>query len=186
MISTLRWEKNKLKLIDQTELPLRFVYLDCADVSSIWKAIYSLKIRGAPAIGVAAGFGVYLGIKDSPAKTHPSFKKDLGRVLSYLATARPTAVNLFWVLERMRNLVEENKDKSVSKLKRLILAEAKEIMAEERKSSQKIAFWGNKLIRDGDRILTYCNTGRLATVGYGTALGAIHYAKEKGKRMEVF
>lgn len=186
MIPTLKWSKNKLKVIDQTRLPLKFAYIDCDNALSVWKAIRTLKIRGAPAIGVAAGFGVYLGIRDSEAVSYASFKKELNRVLSFLATARPTAINLFWALERMRDLAENNKEKSVARLKRLILQEAKKIMEEDRRICRQLGRWGERLIKNGDRILTYCNAGALATTDYGTALAAVYRAKEKGKKMKVF
>ncbi|MCM8766061.1 MAG: S-methyl-5-thioribose-1-phosphate isomerase [Candidatus Omnitrophica bacterium] len=185
-MQALRWSKNRLILLDQRKLPFKHIYVECRDVKSIWKAIHDLTVRGAPLIGVTAGFGVYLGIKDSRATSHISFKKDLKKVLAYLATARPTAVNLFWTLERMRNLVEENRDKTPLELKKIILQEAHKILEEDRRIFRQMADFGDSLINPGDRILTYCNTGALAAVEYGTALGAIYYAKERGKRIEVF
>ncbi|MCM8783661.1 MAG: S-methyl-5-thioribose-1-phosphate isomerase [Candidatus Omnitrophica bacterium] len=183
---TLKWHKNKLILLDQRRLPFECIYVECEDLKSVWKAINTLTVRGAPLIGITAGFGVYLGVKDSSAQHHSSFKKDFDKVVSYLATSRPTAVNLSWVLERMKNLVEKEKDKPIKELKKIILKEAEKIMEEEKLACRKLAEWGAKLINDGERILTYCNTGMLATVEYGTALGAIYRAKEKGKNIEVF
>lgn len=185
-IQVLKWDKNRLILLDQRKLPFKRIYVECRDVESIWKAIHSLTVRGAPLIGITAGFGVYLGIKDSLFQSYSSFKKDFEKVIYYLASSRPTARNLFWVLERMRNLVEKNKEKPVKKIKDLILQEAIKIMDEEKLFYRRLADWGEKLIRNGDKILTYCNTGMLATVDYGTALGAIYRAKEKGKNIEVF
>jgi len=185
-IPTLKWSKNRLSLIDQTKLPLKFTYFDCSDASSVWQAIRGLKVRGAPAIGIAAGFGVYLGIRSSKAKTYSSFKRGLEKTLSYLATARPTAINLFWALERIRAVIEENKGKSIPQLKRIIFRQAQKIMEEDKLICRRMASLGEKLIKNGDRILTYCNAGSLATADYGTALGAVYKAKENGKRIEVF
>lgn len=185
-IPTLKWSGNKLKLIDQTKLPLTFSHIYCSDVFSVWRAIRGLKIRGAPAIGIAAGFGVYLGIKNSTCTAYTSFKKDLDKTLSYLATARPTAINLFWALERMRALVERNRAKSTQELKKLILKEAVNIDREDKLICRRLGAFGERLIKDGDSILTYCNAGSLATSDYGTALAALYRAKEKGKKIKVF
>ncbi|MGE4357278.1 MAG: S-methyl-5-thioribose-1-phosphate isomerase [Candidatus Omnitrophota bacterium] len=182
----LKWCRNKLILLDQRKLPFKRAYVECKNVKDVWRAINNLTVRGAPLIGVTAGFGVYLGIKDSPARNYSSFREDFEKVVSYLALSRPTAINLFWVLERMKNLLEQNRSMPIRKIKKLILEEAKMIMEEERWVCRKIADWGEKLIKNGDRVLTYCNTGALATVEYGTALGVITRAKEKGKRIEVF
>jgi methylthioribose-1-phosphate isomerase len=185
-IPTLNWVKNRLRLIDQTRLPLKLRYIDCCDVTCVWKAIRTLKVRGAPAIGVAAGFGVYLGMRDSQARTYPAFKKELSRVLSYLANARPTAINLFWSLERMRTVIEKNKTKSIPQLKQLIFLEAQKIMEEDKFVCHRLADYGVKLIKDGDTILTYCNAGALATADYGTALAAVYRAGETGIKVKVF
>jgi len=186
MFFSIKWQKNKLILIDQRKLPFKHTYIECKDVKNVWKAIRNLTVRGAPLIGVTAGFGVYLGIKDSQVRSYTQFKKELDKIISYLANSRPTAINLFWVLERMKGVVEKNKNKSIKELKRMILKEAIRIMEEDRNTCERLAWWGEKLIEDKDRILTYCNTGILATAGLGTALGAIYRAKEKGKNIEVF
>ncbi len=185
-IKTIEWKNNAIKLIDQTKLPERFVYLYVKDLKALWQAIKELKVRGAPALGAAAGLGVYLGIKGSHAANFFEFKADLDRVIDYLASSRPTARNLFWGLERIRDIAVINRDKSLFCLKKIIFDEAQKIIQEDKNSCRKIGCYGAKLIKDNDNILTVCNAGILATIDYGTALGVIYRAQEEGKRMKVF
>lgn len=185
-IRTIDWAGNRIKMIDQTELPLRLKYLYVKDLKVLWEAIKVLRVRGAPALGAAAGLGVYLGIKDSKAKDFNGFIKELDKVIRYLASSRPTAVNLFWGLERMRNAALKNNAQPVSLIKKLLLDEAKKIIEEDRKACRRIGYFGSKLIRKNDTILTVCNAGILATIDYGTALGVIYRAHEEGKNIKVF
>lgn len=185
-IRTIDWQDNSVKIIDQTRLPFKLKYLYIKDLKALWKAIKTLQVRGAPALGAAAGLGVYLGIKDSKAKDFAQFSKELDKVINYLATSRPTAVNLFWGLERMRKTVQRAKGKPVSFIKRLLFEEAKKIVEEDRLACRKIGFYGAKLIRKNDTILTVCNAGILATIDYGTALGVIYRAHEERKNIKVF
>lgn len=185
-IRTIGWENNRIKIIDQTELPFRLRYLYIKDLKVLWKAIKTLQVRGAPALGAAAGLGVYLGIKDSKAGDFARFNKELDKVITYLATSRPTAVNLFWGLERMRKTAQRAKNKPVGSIKKLLLEEAKKIVEEDRIACRKIGLYGAKLIRKNDTILTVCNAGILATIDYGTALGVIYRAHEQGKNIKVF
>lgn len=185
-VETIKWNNGAIKIIDQTALPNRLVYLRYKDVKTFWHAIKKLEVRGAPALGIAAAYGVYLGIKDSRAQGYPKFKNELEGVIKFLGSARPTAVNLFWGLEKMRNVAIKNKGKKVNAIKMALLNEAHRIFEEDRDICRRIGDFGAKLIRDQDVILTHCNAGALATADYGTALGVIYRAKEQGKRIKVY
>ncbi len=185
-IRTIDWKNNKVRLIDQTKLPLNLVYLDIDNLKDLWHAIKIMQVRGAPALGAAAGLGMYLGIKDYSGSDWVGFKHKLDKVAKYIASSRPTARNLFWGIERICLAVLNNKTKPVSKLKQIILAEAKKIMQEDRESCRKIGFYGSKLIKNNNTVLTICNAGILATIDYGTALGVIYKAQEQGKKIKVF
>jgi len=185
-IKTIDWEKGVIKIINQTKLPLKFEHLYLKDLKDLWRAIKAMQIRGAPALGLAAGLGVYLGIKDSKARSFRELKKELNRVIAYLASSRPTARNLFWGLERMREVALRHKDNPVSKIKEIIFQETKKIMQEDMAACRSIGYHGARLISDGDTILTICNAGILATIDYGTALGVIYRAKEEGKYIKVY
>jgi len=183
---TITWSKGKIKLIDQTLLPNKFKYVYCSDLKSIWKAIKILQVRGAPAIGIAAALGVVIGIKNSKAKSYGAFKKELDCVCRYLATSRPTAVNLFWALDRMKKTAADNSCCSVDSIKKILLDQAKQILEEDRRICRKMAEYGAGLIKNNDTILTHCNAGALATADYGTALGVMYMAREKGKHIKVY
>jgi methylthioribose-1-phosphate isomerase len=185
-IPTIEWSGGKIKLIDQTKLPHRLQFLCCKDLETLWKAIKTLKVRGAPALGVAACLGVVLGVGNSKAKDYQEFKIDLDKTIDYLSSSRPTAVNLFWGLERMRQMAQANSDKPIPKLKKILLSEALRVIQEDKELCRRIARFGSRLIKDGDRILTICNAGALATADYGTALGLIYRAKEEGKSVKVY
>ena len=185
-IQTIAWRNNKIKIIDQTKLPLRLEYIYIKDITSLAEAIKNMRIRGAPALGIAAALGVYLGIKDTKVKSFTQFMRELEKIIKYLASTRPTAGNLFWALERMRNVVIRRKDKSLSGIKKLIFKEAQKIIAEDRVTCRRIGYYGAALIENKDAILTLCNAGILATVDYGTALGVIYRAKQEGKHIKVF
>ena len=185
-IKTIQWQNNKIKIIDQTKLPLKLEYIYIKDIKSLWQAIKNMRIRGAPALGAAAGLGVYLGIKHSQAKNFSQFKKELDKTIAYLASSRPTARNLFWGLERMRRVALKNKEKSLSYIKRIIFEEAQKIIEEDRLACRNIGYYGARLIENNDTVLTICNAGIFATIDYGTALGIIYRAKEEGKTIKVF
>jgi len=185
-VSTISWEKGRVKIIDQRQLPHRLVWLYCHNLSSLWRAIKELKVRGAPALGAVAALGLILGIKNSKAKNFKQFSKDLNRAIQYLSSARPTAVNLFWGLKRMRKVAYEHRNKSIGGIKNILLKEAFKIMEEDKKVCRHMAIYGASLIKNNDRILTHCNAGSLATVDYGTALGVIYKAKEQGKKIMVY
>lgn len=185
-MKTIEWKDGAIKLIDQTKLPGEFQYRYIRNLKSLWQAIKVMQVRGAPALGAAAGLGVYLGIKDSKAKNFPQFEKELNRIIAYLASSRPTARNLFWALERIRGIVLKNKNKPLPDMKKVIFQEADRIIEEDRRACRNIGYYGAKLIKKKDTILTICNTGILATIDYGTALGVIYRACEDAKAIKVF
>lgn len=185
-VVTVCWANGTLKILDQTLLPEKVSYLHCGKLSQVHEAIRHLRVRGAPAIGVAAAWGVYLGMKHSDARTYASFMTELKRVIDYLATSRPTAVNLFWALGRMKQIILDHPGRSSSELKRILFQEASRIAREDRQLCERIGSYGEKLIRGGDTILTHCNAGSLATAGSGTALSIIYAAKKRGKKLKVF
>jgi methylthioribose-1-phosphate isomerase len=186
MIKTIDWKKNKIVIIDQSKLPLQHVYVEIKDIKSLHQALRLLMVRGAPAIGVAVALGVALAGQKSKAKNYADFLRQIEKEIRYLASARPTAVNLFWALARMECLIKSQPQKSVTELKKIILKEALAIMEEDRKTCRKMAGFGASLIKSGDTILTHCNAGALATVDYGTALGVMYEAKRQGKKIKVY
>jgi len=171
-------------LIDQRKLPGREVYLECTDHFQVAEAIESMAIRGAPAIGVAAAFGVALGVQnlDGGHELEGGFR----RILERLAATRPTARNLFWALERMKAVFAEARESELSVLKKRMVQEALAIEREDVDTNRRIGDRGKDLLRDGQNVLTHCNAGALATAGFGTALGVIRAAVEQGKRIKVF
>jgi len=183
---TLEWAGDHLRILDQTMLPEELVYLECRTVDEIASAIKDLKVRGAPAIGVAAGFGVAVGLHDKKFKNRKELEGELGRVISILAGTRPTAVNLFWALERMKKAAEKNRSESPERIGKLILQEAIDSHEEDKSMCEKIGEFGATLLEDGDTVLTHCNAGALATGGIGTALGIIYTAAWQGKKIKVF
>ena len=183
---TICWQNGAVKLIDQTELPLKTKYLYCRDVKTLWHAIKRLSVRGAPAIGVAAGFGVLLGIKDYKGKDNKKFLKDLRKLCDYIGSSRPTAVNLFNVLDRMERVAEQNSHLSVDQIKKLLKAEALAVYEEDRRVCRRMGDYGSRLIKNKQSIMTICNAGALATVDYGTALGVMYSAKTAGKKFHVY
>ena len=183
-LSTLTWKRNALTLLDQTKLPGKVSFVVCRDVHAVFDAIRRLAVRGAPAIGVAAAFGLYLGVRN--VKTTREFLKEVKRISSFLQSARPTAVNLKWALERMKRCATDHKALDLPHLKAILLDEAKSIYREEKKMCDAMARLGATLIRRRESILTHCNAGALATVGVGTALAPLYQAKKEGKRIDVF
>ncbi len=178
--------KSALVIIDQTRLPGEVHILSLTEQKDIWEAIYLLKVRGAPAIGVAAAIGVYLAAKGIEAKDYDDFYAQFKEAKDYLASARPTAVNLFWALDRMERVVLDNRLKTVDEIKRLLHDEAVAIREEDISVCRSIGEHGLTLIKDGDGILTHCNAGQLATTKYGTALAPIHLGTERGLRFKVY
>jgi len=172
-------------MIDQTRLPQEMVIHECRDYREVAEAIRTMKVRGAPAIGVTAAFGLALAAWNSDAKTARGLKHDLAEAAEVLRSTRPTAVNLSWALNRMGQRAERLENWPVAAIKESLLAEAQCIAQEDEEANRKMGYWGAQLIKDRDVILTHCNTGSLATAGYGTALGVIRTAHSQGKRIRV-
>ena len=181
-VKTIEWKNDRVVMLDQRLLPHKEVYRVYRDYQCVAEAIRSMVIRGAPAIGVAAAMGVAVGMLKAPAKT---FDREFERVLSVLAKTRPTAVNLFWALERMRKVYTENRGRGVEAVQRALREEAQKIFQEDIAANKQLGKFGAGLLRNAKRIMTHCNAGALATAGYGTALGVLRALKESGKQFEV-
>jgi methylthioribose-1-phosphate isomerase len=179
---TLEWKKDKVLMLDQRLLPRQEIYRVYRDYEGVAQAIRDMVIRGAPAIGVAAAMGVALGALKAKGK---NFDREFERIIQTLAKTRPTAVNLFWALERMRRIYTENRSGGVETVQRLLKEEAQKIYAEDIAANKRLGKFGAKLLRNASRVMTHCNAGALATAGYGTALGVIRAVKESGKEIEV-
>jgi methylthioribose-1-phosphate isomerase len=194
-VETLRWADNALEMIDQRILPAAFEYITYHSAAGVAQGIRSMVVRGAPAIGVAAAYGVALeslrlshDLSDSSLNGKPSsgnFNTDMETGFNLLAQSRPTAVNLFWALRRMRAVWDSIKSHSHSEVAERLLAEAHEIRAEDIRINRAMGAFGETLLADGARVLTHCNAGALATAGHGTALGVIRSAVEAGKKISV-
>jgi methylthioribose-1-phosphate isomerase len=184
-MKTIEWEKGQVVLIDQTQLPLKEVFIKTKDYLEIAEAIKVLSVRGAPAIGVAAAYGIALAAQASTAIDTKGFMKEIHEAADVLGKTRPTAVNLFWALDRMAKKAHANSHLSVARLKRVLRDEAEAIAGEELEMSRRIGEFGAQLLVDGDNVLTHCNAGALATVDYGTALAPIRVAVEQGKDIRV-
>jgi methylthioribose-1-phosphate isomerase len=185
-VPTISYEKGEVRIIDQTMLPLSKVFITLHTREQMWEAIKKLRIRGAPALGIAAAFGVYLGIREYSDHDHGAFLRRFEDSCRYIATARPTAVNLFWAIERIRDLVEHHRKLPVEELKQLVLQEALYMIDEDNRTCLSIGDHGVELIEDGYSLLTHCNAGGLATAMYGTALSPLFRAREKGLRIHVY
>ncbi len=183
-MKAIEWVKGKVRLIDQTMLPLEESYIEISDYEKLADAITDMRIRGAPAIGVAAAYGVALGAAAIDTDLRDEFLARLKVVSDRLAATRPTAVNLFWALERMDIVARSGKE--VEEIKADLLIEALRIDADGEEANRRMGAYGAELIGDGYTILTHCNAGALATEGYGTALGVIRAAHEQGKQIQVY
>ena len=182
-LKAVEWTAGKVRLIDQTKLPQEELYLELSDYRDVVEAIKMLRVRGAPAIGIAAAYGLALGANSIKAKSKKEFLTKLHTISDDLAATRPTAVNLFWALKRMNNAAK--KGVTVEEIKNALVAEAKRIDTEDEEMERALSILGSSLIKDGATIMTHCNTGALAA-GYGTALGVIKAAWESGKKIHVF
>ena len=179
-------ENSALVILDQTKLPYSVEILHLKTQEEIWNAIYLLQVRGAPAIGVSAAFGIYLAAKGFDTDNYEKFYSEFVKAKDYLNSSRPTAVNLSWALKRMEKVVLDNKDKTVSEIVDLLHKESVAIKDEDVWMCRQIGEYGLSLIKDGDGILTHCNAGQLATSKYGTALAPIHLGRERGMNFRVF
>jgi methylthioribose-1-phosphate isomerase len=186
VFDTIRWEDDGVVLIDQRVLPAREDYVRCRDAPAIAEAIRAMVVRGAPAIGVAAAMGIALGLKQSRASSREALRAAMEELTGLMSATRPTAVNLFWAIERMKRRFEELLPEGVEATRAGMEEEALTIQREDIELNRRMGTHGEKLLEDGARVLTHCNAGALATAGYGTALGVIRAAVEAGKRIEVF
>ncbi len=183
---TLEWKKGRLYLLDQTKLPLKEAYVKCSTYQEVAKAIKRMIVRGAPAIGVVAAFGMALAARQSRARGPAAFLRDINRAGQMLLATRPTAVNLLWAVKRMKHVAEDTIGEGISAVEKKFREEAFLIFQEDLRANREIGRQGQILIADGCSVLTHCNAGALATAGYGTALGVIRAACEAGKRIHVF
>ena len=188
--STLSWQGNAaegvLRMIDQTLLPVELREIDCDSVETVREAIQSLRVRGAPAIGVAAAYGFVIGMQPTGEASPDAFLEQIARVVERLATSRPTAVNLFWALDRMRGVAESVAELPGEERLPRLLEEAQTIDREDQQMCAAIGRHGAELLADGDGVLTHCNAGGLATAGDGTALSVIFAAAAEGKSLDVY
>jgi methylthioribose-1-phosphate isomerase len=186
MVKTLEWTDAGVRFIDQTRLPTEEIYVTCCDYREVANAIRDMIVRGAPAIGVAAAMGIALGVRDSKAKNHSDLQPEFDEICRTLATTRPTAVNLFWAIQRMRDRFEQLASCSVEKMKRVLVQEAQQMYLADIAACESMGRNGAVLMPSSGGVLTHCNAGALATCGYGTALGVIRAAVEAGKKIHVF
>jgi methylthioribose-1-phosphate isomerase len=177
---------GRARMIDQTKLPSELVYLETADIQELWRAIKTLQVRGAPAIGVAAAMGVVIAVQNLDAKSGEEIVREVNQASDYLAKSRPTAINLFWALERMKKVAAAAMNRAPGELKRILAEEAVNIRDEDAAMCRSIGQYGATLLKDGFTILTHCNAGGLATAEYGTALAPVYVAQEQGKTIHVF
>ena len=184
-LRTIYWRDGTVYILDQEALPFELKYLACRSYTEVADAIKTMKVRGAPAIGVAAAYGMALAVYHSKAKTFKELYEDALKAYNTLRKTRPTAINLFWALERIMGKLRSLEREDIAYIKDAIVEEANRMADEDVEVNKKLGKIGAKLIEDGDVILTHCNAGALATVGYGTALGVIRAAVEEGKRVKV-
>ena len=182
-MKAIEWLGNRVKIVDQTRLPWEEVYLELSDHQSIASAITELKIRGAPAIGILGAYGIALGALKIETRSREEFLERFQAISQAIAATRPTARNLFQAIDRMQQVAEADED--VEQIKKALIDEAVRIHTEEAEATRKLSQLGAELIQNNSTILTHCNTGALATTGYGTALGVIKWAKEQGKNIRV-
>jgi methylthioribose-1-phosphate isomerase len=180
------WDDNKVRLLDQRHLPQEELYLETTDYRDVIEAIRTLAIRGAPAIGVAAAMGAALGALALKTEDPKEFQIQFTYICREIAAARPTAVNLFWALDRVQMVAQEHASAPVADLKARLVAEAQAMLKEDDTTNRHLAQHGQVVIHEGNRVLTHCNTGALATGAYGTALGVMRAAWETGKRFSVW
>lgn len=186
MIEAVAWAGDRLTLIDQTQLPGETVYLQLNTIEDIFDAIQKLKVRGAPAIGITAAYGLYFGMRNLPIISKEDFFEKLQQKINYLSTARPTAVNLFWALQSIKTQLENISDSNIAGLKTGLLKFAIALHEDDRRRCDAMADHGQEVVPPNSRILTHCNTGALATGGIGTAFGVIYRAHQQGKKIEVY
>jgi len=185
VFETIRWDGDAVVLIDQRYLPGKEDYLPCRDASAVARAITDMVVRGAPAIGVTAALGIALGVKQADAKDVDGLRAEMTRLCDLMGSTRPTAVNLFWAIDRMKKRFEELAPQGLDSLVEGLEQEAVSMRSDDIDINRRMGAHGAELVPDGARILTHCNAGALATAGYGTALGVMRAAVEAGKKIHV-
>ncbi len=183
---TIEWIDNTVKMIDQTKLPQEEVFIYCRDHKCVAEAIKTMKIRGAPALGAAVAMGIAIGTLNIKDKNKDNFYAKFESICNEFAQTRPTAINLFWGIDKMKKLFRSISNKKIEVIKQALIDEAINISEEDVALNKKLGRHGAELINNGDNILTHCNAGGLATVEYGTALGVIRTAVEEGKKVHVY
>jgi methylthioribose-1-phosphate isomerase len=185
MVNAIEWKDGTVLMLDQTKLPIEVAYIECTDYRMVAEGIRKLWIRGAPAIGIAAAMGIALGAQNIKAAHFDEFSKAVEPICDELLSTRPTAVNIKWAVERIKQLLTAKRNEPVDRLKQLLIEEARSILAEDIEVNKAIGRWGAEFIKDGDTVLTHCNAGSLATGGYGTATAPMLVAREQGKKIQV-
>ena len=188
MLPTIEWHGDAIVMVDQRKLPSREVYVRCRTAREVARAIRSMVIRGAPAIGVSAAFGIALGVVRSKARGTTQLAVEFTKICDMMGATRPTAVNLFWAIDRMKRTFGElvRSGASVDEIRVRLESEARRIHDEDVESCRRMGLFGSDLVPERARVLTHCNAGALATAGYGSALGVIRAAVERGKRVSVY
>jgi methylthioribose-1-phosphate isomerase len=186
MVKTLEWTDSGVRFIDQTKLPTEETYVTCRTYQEVAEAIRTMIVRGAPAIGVAAAMGIALGTRDASANSGAELRPQFDRICNTIAGTRPTAVNLFWAVRRMRARFDEVVNLPLPQIRQTLIAEAQRMYLEDIAANEAIGRHGATLMPSSGGVLTHCNAGALATCGYGTALGVIRAAVESGKKIQVF
>lgn len=185
-VNPIEWKNGKIRIIDQTKLPVVLKYEECRVVADVWWAIKKLKVRGAPLIGIAGALGFLLGMTKSRSRDRTGLVGEAKKLHDYLASARPTAMNLFWALRRMQSVVSADPKATKEELLAALKTEVEAIIDEDIRMCFQMSEYGSKLIKSGDRLMTVCNAGGLATSGYGTALGVFYRARQEKKKFRVF
>jgi methylthioribose-1-phosphate isomerase len=185
MIPTIAWQDDRVVMIDQRKLPFKETLVVCATPAQVVTAIRTMVIRGAPAIGVAAAMGLALGARQIRTESRRVFERRFQRLCEKMAGARPTARNLFWAIQHMRDVVSTHPEAPVATLREILRREADRLLADDRRINREIGRHGQAVVPEGATVLTHCNAGALATAGYGTALGVVRAAVERGKRIRV-
>ncbi|MGD1075889.1 MAG: S-methyl-5-thioribose-1-phosphate isomerase [Thermodesulfovibrionales bacterium] len=186
MVKAIEWNNGKVIMLDQSRLPAEVTYIECRDCHAVAEGIKKLRIRGAPAIGIAAAMGIALGARDITADDFKEFMSKLDPICNLILSTRPTAVNIQWAVDRMKRLLSANEGLPIQQLKEMLREESERILDGDREINRAIGRYGEELIRDGATILTHCNAGALATGGFGTATAPMLMAKERGKTIQVF
>lgn len=185
-VTTIEWSDGQIRIIDQTRLPSELVYVHLGHLDAVVEAIRNLRVRGAPAIGIAAAFGAALAMRQFSGYKPQAFLAELDRVTTVLQATRPTAVNLSWALARLRQAVMAHREPTVDGLKSLLVAEAQKIWQEDREICRAIGWHGSALVPNPANVITHCNTGALAAADFGTALGILFTAHSQGKKLHVY